>query len=185
MRVASASKHHPLHSRRRAVRLPFGTQRFLAAFEGLEGGFAIGASIIAGLSFAGMERPALIAAAIVGLIVNGFNASAVKYSSEHYLDQLDGREKKNTVRAYFVPAAIEFVSYFVISFIGVLPLLFFESLTLAVAFSVATTLLTLFAAGWWRGYLLHMSAFKNGLEASLLGGAIIAFGCLAGILLHT
>ena len=75
--------------------IPFGAERFLAAFEGFEGGFAIGAGVIAGMSFASVSREILIMTAVVSIIVNGFNSASVKYSSEHYMDELDGREERN------------------------------------------------------------------------------------------
>ena len=107
MRISSSSAHHPLHSRRRRVRLPLGTQRFLAAFEGFEGGFAIGASIVVALAFAKLPMHLLLLTAIISIIVNGFNNASVKYSSEHYLDELDGREKRSPFQAYFIPAFLE------------------------------------------------------------------------------
>ena len=184
MRVSSTSKHHPRSSQRRVIKLPFGTQRFLAAFEGIEGGFAIGASMVAGLSLAGMERPVLITTAVVSVMVSGFNAAAVKYSSEHYLDELDGREKTKAFRAYFIPAAIEFVSYFAISFISILPLLLLKDLPLAVNLSVAMTLIILFAAGWWRGFLLRLHPVRDGTETCILGACIILVGVISGLVIH-
>src|SRR5690349_14119942 len=95
LKITPASKHHPLHSKRRNVKLPLGTQRFLAAFEGIEGGFAVGASIVLALAMGGLERHLLLTTAIVSIVVSGFNSASVKYSSEHYLDELDGREKQS------------------------------------------------------------------------------------------
>ena len=77
---------------RHITNIPLGAEKFLAVFEGLEGGFAIGAGVLAGLSFAGLDRKILLMTAVVSIIVNGFNSSAVKYSSEHYIDELDGHE---------------------------------------------------------------------------------------------
>ncbi len=184
MRIASTSRHHPLSHQRRRLNIPFGAQRFLAAFEGFEGGFAIGASILVGLSFAGLERHLLISAALVSIIVNGFNTASVKYSSEHYLDQLDGREKKSPFRHYFMPAFIEFVAYFAISLLSIVPLLLVANLQLAIAASCVATLVILYAAGWWRAYMLHMPRWRDALETTILGGGIILVGLLAGFILH-
>ena len=184
-KITSISKHHPLHSRRRTVRLPLGTQRFLAAFEGIEGGFAVGASIVVALGLAGLDRHLLLVTAIVSIIVNGFNSSSVKYSSEHYLDELDGREKKSAFRHYFIPSFIEFVCYFSISFISVLPLIFVDDVRLAVGVSIAITLLLLFLAGYWRGYMLRTSGMRDGIETLVLGVGIIAVGLVSGIVVHS
>lgn len=184
MRIASSSKHHPLHSRRRIVRLPLGTQRLLAAFEGFEGGFAIGTSIIIALSFASHNRTTLLLTAIISIVVSGFNNASIKYSSEHYLDELDGRETKHPMRNYFVPAFIEFVSYFAISFITVLPLIFISAIPAAIGVSAILTLLLLFAAGYWRAYILHMHRFRDGFEALVLGAGIMLVGLASGLVVH-
>lgn len=183
-RISSSSKHHPLHVRRRHVSVPLGAQRFLAAFEGFEGGFAIGASIVVALSFAGTDRHLLLVTAIVSIIVNGFNNASVKYSSEHYLDELDGREKKSAFRHYFIPSLIEFVCYFAISFISIIPLVFIQEMATAVAASVALTLVILFAAGYWRGYMLQMSRWRDAVETTVLGLGIITVGIISGYTLH-
>lgn len=183
-RIASSSKHHPLHVRRRHVSIPLGAQRFLAAFEGFEGGFAIGTSIIIALSFAGTDRNLLLVTAIVSIIVNGFNNASVKYSSEHYLDELDGREKKSPFQHYFIPSMIEFVCYFAISFISIIPLLFIVDTFQAVALSVAITLVILFTAGYWRGYLLQMSRWRDALETTVLGLGIIMVGLISGYVIQ-
>lgn len=184
MRLASTSIHHPLHKRRRALKVPLGAQRFLAAFEGFEGGFAIGASILVGLSFAGLDRNLLVSAALVSIIVNGFNTASVKYSSEHYLDQLDGREKRSPFKHYFMPAFIEFVAYFTISFLSIIPLLTIDDTQLAIWLSCIATLVILFAAGWWRAYMLRMPRWRDALETVILGGGIVLVGLISGYILH-
>lgn len=184
-KISSASKYHPLHKRRRAVRLPLGTQRFLAAFEGIEGGFAVGTSIVVALSIAGMDRHLLLTTAIVSIIVSGFNTSSVKYSSEHYLDELDGKEKKSAFKHYFVPSLLEFICYFLISFLSVVPLMLIKSTLLAVLISVSVTLLLLFSAGYLRGFMLHMNGVRDGFETFLLGGGIIVVGVISGIAVNS
>lgn len=184
MSLPASSRHHPIAPRRRALELPFGAQRFLAAFEGLEGGFAIGASIIVALSFTGLDRHILLTTALISIIVSGFNSASVKYSSEHYLDQLDGREKRSPFKHYFIPAFIEFSAYFAISFVSVVPLIFVDNLQAAIAWSCVTTLVTLFCAGWWRAYILRMPKLRDALETTILGGGIILVGLISGFVLH-
>lgn len=184
-KIAAASKHHPLHSRRKKVHLPFGAHRFLAAFEGIEGGFAVGTSIIVALSFAGISKELLLVTAVVSIIVSGFNSSSVKYSSEHYLDQLDGREKKSAFKYYFMPSLIEFICYILIGFLVILPLLVVPAITLAVIVSVLVTLVLLFVAGYFRGYMLHMNSMKDGIETMLMGLGIVAVGLVSGLVIHT
>lgn len=184
MHIQTAARKRLLKAKRRKLHLPFGTQRLLALLEGLEGGFAIGASIIVGLSFANLEKRVLIISAAIGILVSGFNSAVVKYSSEHYEDELDGSEKRNGFRYYFAPAAIEFISYLTISVVTLLPLLIINDLYLAMALCCLITLAMLFAAGYWRGFLMKLHPAKDGLEMLSLGAGIILMGAITGYLLH-
>lgn len=184
LKLSSMSPHHPLYARRRVLRrVPFGSGRFLAALEGIEGGFAIGTSIVVALSLAGLSKEVLLLTAVVSIVVSGFNSASMKYSSEHYLDELDGREKRSATRHYFLPALIEFVCYFMLSFMAVLPLLLIRDVTLAVAVSVVVTLTMLFIAGFWRGHVLRMNRLRDAFEAFTLGVGIILVGAISGLLL--
>ena len=184
LKISTSSRYHPLHSRRRVIKVPLGAQRFLAAFEGFEGGFAIAASIVVALSFTGLSRQALLTTALISLIVNGFNSASVKYSSEHYLDELDGREKKSAFKHYFVPAFIEFICYFAISFLSIVPLIMVYPTVLAVAVCVGLTLLLLFFAGFWRGFILRTHSWSDAIETTLLGAGIILVGLVSGWIVH-
>lgn len=162
-------------------RIPFGADNFLSVLEGVEGGFAIFAGIIIGLSLEGVDRRLLIITAGISIIVNAVNASAVRYASEHYLDELDGRENRPKLTGYLVPALIEFLVYGIASAISILPLLFIESDFLAVASMVTTTLIILFSIGWYRGnLLLGTHRVRDGLEVAGIGLLIIAVGAGSG-----
>ena len=185
LKITTASRHHPLHSRRRTVRLPMGTQRFLAAFEGIEGGFAIGSSIIVALALAGLDRNLLLTTAVISILVSGFNSSSVKYSSEHYLDELDGREKRSSFRHYFIPSLIEFICYGILSLVAIVPLIVLSNVALAVSLSVGITIAMLFIAGFLRGYMLRTKPLKDGVETAALGVGIVAVGLVSGLLVNS
>jgi len=185
MKIASTSPHHPLHRQRRKLAIPFGAQRFLAAFEGFEGGFAIGTSIVVALSFVGIGRTLLLYTAIISIIVNGFNSASMKYTSEHYMDELDGHEKKNEFKYYFLPALVEFIAYFAISFFAIVPLILLTNTLHALWLTVIVTLVILFAAGYLRGYMLRTSRLRDAIEATVLGAGIILVGVISGYILHT
>ena len=182
-KISATSKHHPLYARRRSIVVPMGAQRFLAAFEGFEGGFAIGSSIVVALALAGLDLHLLLVTAVVSIVVNGFNNASLKYSSEHYLDELDGREKRSPFREYFLPALIEFISYFAISFVSIVPLLLINDIHVAVWMSVIITLVILFAAGYFRAFMLHAPRMRDAIETALLGAGIIIVGVISGIIL--
>ena len=173
-----------LFSKQKHHKIPFGTERFLAVFEGIEGGFAIGAGVIAGMSFAGVSREILIMTAILSIIVNGYNSASVKYSSEHYLDELDGREEKSPFRDYFIPAAIQFASYIAISIVSIIPLFLMDSVNHAVIYSCVITVVILLIAGYYRAAILNMPRWRDALEIAILGSGIIAVGFVSGWIIH-
>lgn len=160
--------------------IPLGADNFLSVLEGIEGGFAIFVGIVVGLSFQNISHDLLIATAVIGMVVNAFNSSAVRYASEHYIDEIDGREKRNKLRAYFIPALVEFLTYTLVSLIAVIPLLVLVDSFSAIASSIVMTLLILFAAGWYRGKLFGRHARRDGFEMAGLGVAIILVGAAAG-----
>lgn len=160
--------------------IPFGPNNFLSILEGIEGGFAIFVGIIAGLYFQNIDHDLLIVTGVIGLVVNAFNSSAVRYASEHYIDELDGHEKRDKLRAYFIPAFVEFVTYALVSLIAVIPLLLIQDSLTAIISSIAITLVILFLAGHYRGRLLGRHAVRDGIELAGIGVAIIIVGALAG-----
>ena len=165
--------------------VPLGAPNFLSIFEGVEGGFAIFAGIVLGLSFGHAGRNVLIVTAIISIVVNAINSSVVRFSSEHYIDELDGRENHNWIRSYLFPAAVEFVVYMIVSVVSLLPLLLIDDLWTAVISMCAVTVVILFAAGFYRGRLLLRRGLKDGVEMVLGGLAIMLAGLGAGWALTT
>lgn len=185
MHVHDAAYKRKLRHRRRQLHLPFGAQNLLAILEGVEGGFAIGAGLAAGLIFATVDRRLLLITITTSLLINGFNNAAVKYASEHYTDELDGHEKKHPIRHYLAPAAYEFATYAIVSFIAIIPLLLIPDVVQGTLACIYLTLIILFAAGWWRGHVMaRHHRLRDGMEVFLLGGLIIVLGTLSGYLLH-
>ena len=164
--------HYPIHHHSQ--------KRLLGFIDGLEGGFAIFAGIVAGLSFATASRTVLIATALIGILVNAVNAATIRYSTEHYYDELDGHEKRSKFRAYFIPSLIEFALYVCVSVVAIIPLIIIKSLVLAIAIMITVCLVILFVAGALRGATLGRHAVRDGFEL-MVGGSIMIFcGALAG-----
>jgi VIT1/CCC1 family predicted Fe2+/Mn2+ transporter len=167
--------HYPIHRHEQ--------KRLLGFIDGLEGGFAIFAGIVVGLSFATTNRSVLILTAMIGIMVNAVNAATIRYSTEHYVDELDGHEKQSRTRNYLFPAIIEFLLYILVSFLAVLPLLLVTSLPVAITIMITVCLVILFSAGAIRGATLGNHPVKDGIELTVGGIIMIAFGALAGWLL--
>lgn len=170
------TRHHRKH-------IPFGADNFLSVLEGIEGGFAVFAGIVVGLYFQDVSRELLITTAVISLIVSAFNSSAVRYATEHYIDEVDGHEKRDKLKAYFVPSLVEFATYALVSLIAATPLLVVKDTLTAIVLTCLTTVLLLFGAGWYRGRLFGRHAVRDGLELAGLGTAIIGVGVVAGWIL--
>ncbi|MGE5313047.1 MAG: VIT1/CCC1 transporter family protein [Acidobacteriota bacterium] len=171
--------HH--HTRR----LPLGAERFMALFEGIEGGFAIAAGVIAGLSFGGLDKHALILTAIVSILVNGFNSASVRYSSDTYMDDVDGIKSTQPFRDYVVPSLLQFAAYIIVSLVSILPLFLVPDLNLAVLYCCVFTLVILLISGYWRASLLDGARWHEGLETAALGLGIILVGTFSGMISHS
>lgn len=164
----------------KARKLPLRPGNLLSVFEGLEGGFAIFTGVVAGLSFTTSNRHLLIMTGIISILVSGFNSSAVKYSSEHYADELDGHEKHKVFQNYLLPAIIEFAVYVGVCLVVLLPLLFIDSLFFAVLGCIILTLFVMTIAGYYRGRLLRTHPMRDAKELFLIGFGIIAVGIVTG-----
>ena len=112
------------------------------------------------MSFVSLDRNVLFATAIVSAIVNGYNSASFKYSSEHYIDRLDGRETKHPFRRYFGPAVCQFISDLIISVVSLIPLFLMGNMPNAIVYSYLITLAILFVVGYYRAYLLNMPRWR-------------------------
>ncbi len=164
--------HYPIHHHSQ--------KRLLGFIDGLEGGFAIFAGIVVGLSFATNNRQVLVATALLGILVNAVNAATIRFSTEHYYDELDGHEKHNKLKAYLLPSLIEFGLYVVVSLLAIVPLLIISNLTHAIMAMVLLCLVILYIAGAVRGATLGQHAVRDGIELMIGGSIMIACGALAG-----
>lgn len=165
-------------------RIPFGARYFLAGLEGIESSFAVGVAILVGLLFVEADRYSLITTLIVSLLVQGYNNAALKYSSEHYMDELNGRTSSHPLRVYAIPAAIEFIPHVLISAVIVWPLLVIRDPLLAVLICGLVTLIVLFLAGFYRGRILGRRGLYDAVETTTLGIGIILMGGVSGYILH-
>lgn len=165
---------------RRSRHIPTGPDNFLSVLEGIQGGFAIFTGIIAGLSFQVKSHDLLLLTGLITVMVSAFNSSVVRYSTQHYIDELDGHEKRNKFKNYTLPALVEFVIYVLVSLIVLLPLILLENVGWAIVMCSALTLLVLFAAGYYRGWLLRTHPLRDAIELSFFGAMIIVVGALAG-----
>lgn len=162
--------------------IPFGASTLLSIFEGIEGGFAISSSVMLGLLFANLDsKLALIVTAVISIVVNGFNSAAVKYTSQHYMDEVDGKEDKQP-HNYLAPSIIQFTSYTIISILCVLPVIFIDNTQMGVFITCGATLLVLFIAGVVRGAILESKSLRDGLETTLMGAGIMVVGLVSGII---
>ena len=176
MRHFKYERHHK--------KISYDSNIFLAAFEGVEGAFAISAGIIAGLTFSNSSHEIILTTAIVSTLVNGFNSASIKYSTEHYLDEMDGKETNHKIRKYLLPSLVHFIAYFIISFVSLIPVILLKNVDNAIIYICLFTILILFIFGFWRASKIGARRFRDGIETALLGTGIILIGALSGLIVH-
>lgn len=154
-------------------------------FQGLEGGFAVFSAILAGLIFLNKDQKVLITTGVIGILVSAFNSSVVRFNTEHFNDEADGREKKSAWKNYYFPAILEFLMYVLVCLFLLIPLFVFDSINNAIIACCVLTIIFLFIVGCYRGYIVRGKLLRDGYELAFSGLAIILVGAMSGFVLSS
>lgn len=167
----------------RKRKLPRKRASVLSIIEGAEGGLAIFAGILVGLSFDVTERSILIMLALLGIFASAIHASATIYLDQEMDDEIDGVRNHHPFRDYFLPGLKVFAVYIASAGLAALPLVVIPDHTWAVVSTVAVTFGFLFGAGWYRGMTMKdRQPLSSALAACLLGLVVISASAVIGLL---
>lgn len=169
---------------RKFARLPFDREYFMALFSGFEGGLATTAAIAAGLLITTADIAIVITTATISFIVQAFNGSIGKFSSERTSDELDHQDVLHGFKKPVINASLQFAAHVAMGIIVLLPILYIDDQTDAMLVSIAVTLLLLLILGGYKGFVVGKRALPEALQQVGLGSMIIIAGILAGYLLR-
>lgn len=148
---------------------------------GVEDSLVSTVGLLSGIALASVPQQTIFLTGVVLIFVEAFSMSAGAYLSEASAEELSDQkviQNDTSVGA----GLIMFISYFVAGFIPLFPYLVFPTAT-ALFVSIAASLGALFLLGLISGTLSKRRVLKSGLRMALVGGAAIAVGALAGMVL--
>ena len=170
---------------RQKTKLPFDREYFQSLFSGLEGGLATTTAIIVGLSLTTERRELIVTTAVISFLVQAFNSSVGRFSTEHTNDEIDRIESWKGYRKPVYNALLQFTSHVLVSLIVVLPFVFVANIVSAITMSVALTLCLLFFMGLYKGLIVKLHPARDAVELMLLGSLVISVGIVAGFMLDS
>lgn len=135
--------------------------------------------VIVGVSTGTNDKPVVILAGVVTILVEALSMGAGQYSSSKSVHQLD---KIDTFRVPFISGIIMFVSYFLAGLVPLIPILIFP-IEYARNVAIVAALLGLFLLGYYKGKIVKVSPFKSALEILAIGGIATAIGIVVGNIL--
>lgn len=147
---------------------------------GVEDGLVSTVGLLSGVAAAGVERETIVLTGVVLILVEGLSMGAGVFLSESSAQEY--AHSSEAVPQSLWASTIMFFSYFAAGFVPLFPYIFFPA-PLAFQLSIGFSLLALFALGAFSGKLSHRTMFKTALRMALIGGAAIAAGVGAGMLL--
>ncbi len=139
--------------------------------------------LLSGIDVAGASHQNIVATGIIYALVAGFSMAVGSFLSEQSAAEFKAKAEVGEGKA-IMGAVIIFVSFVVASFIPLVPYLIADT-NLELGFSIAFSIVTLFAVGIVSAHISKVSILKRAFTMVLLGGAAILIGVFAGKLIKT
>jgi VIT1/CCC1 family predicted Fe2+/Mn2+ transporter len=146
---------------------------------GVEDGLVSTVGLLSGIAIAGVDRETILLTGVVLIFVEGFSMAAGSFLSEASVEEMHGGV--DDTRGSIAAGTVMFASYFTAGLVPLVPYLVFD-VGQAFPFSVVCSVVALFLLGYWSGRSSH-TAWRKALRMTLVGGAAIFVGALAGSLL--
>ncbi|MDO8522842.1 MAG: VIT1/CCC1 transporter family protein [bacterium] len=137
---------------------------------------------LAGVSVGGASREIIILTGLVYTFVEAFSMAAGSFLSEEFAEDYEA-QKDLSNRKPLLGGLAMFVSYVLVSFIPILPYVFFEGAT-AIWISIILSMSALFIAGASVAKLSKIKPLKHGLKMVLLGGSATIIGIIVGKIIN-
>jgi VIT1/CCC1 family predicted Fe2+/Mn2+ transporter len=144
---------------------------------GVEDGLVSTVGLLSGIAIANVSRETILLSGVVLIFVEAFSMAAGSFLSESSANEFGGQREK-TLHDVLI-AVTMFVSYFVS---GLIPLSAYMVWPVDTAFmySIAFSVIALFALGAVSARFSRISVAKSGLRMVIVGGLAIAIGIAAG-----
>ena len=148
---------------------------------GVEDSLVSTVGLLSGVAVADVPRSTILLTGVILLLVEGLSMAVGSFLTEYSVEEYTHQKEKPTKRN-IVSGVIMFFSYFLSGFIPLSPYIFWP-VNIALGLSVTFSMISLFLLGVFGAKLSGTNILKDGFRMSLVGGAAIIVGMLAGNLL--
>jgi len=145
---------------------------------GVEDSLVSTVGLLSGVAAAGLSREAIIITGVILIFVEAFSMAVGSFVSEESAQEYV-KQSDVSARQPFMGGVVMFFSYFASGFIPLFPYSFME-VSLALKFSIALSLLSLFLLGLIQAKLSKTNELKHGIKMFLIGGTAVAVGVVIG-----
>jgi VIT1/CCC1 family predicted Fe2+/Mn2+ transporter len=132
--------------------------------------------VIVGVSTGTNDKPVVILAGVVTILVEALSMGAGQYSSSKSVHQV---EKSDSFRVPLISGVIMFVSYFLAGLVPLIPIIVFP-IDYARDVAIVAALAGLFLLGYFKGKIVKVSPLKSAIEIFIIGGVATAVGVVVG-----
>lgn len=136
--------------------------------------------LLAGLDVAGAPHQTLALTGIVYAFVEAFSMAVGNFLSEESAEEYESKADVAD-RPSIIAGAIMFITFVLAALIPLVPYLIFTT-GVALAASVAVSILALFTVGVVSARLARLPLLRRGTRMALLGGAAIIMGVVIGLI---
>jgi len=160
--------------------LPFDKEYFMALLAGTEGGLATTTAIVAGLMVGQTSREFIVTTATISFLVQAFNGSVGRFSSEHTDDEINHEDEKVGYKKPVLTAVLHFAAHVIMSVLVLLPIIYMTNEVSALISAIAISMALLLFLGIYKGRVLKVQPIRDAAELVILGALIICVGIIAG-----
>lgn len=146
---------------------------------GVEDSLVSTVGLLSGVALAGVTTATVVLTGVVLIFVEAFSMAAGEFLSEYETEQVEAGGSVSS-RTSLIASAIMFISYLISGFVPLSPYLFFTTSDAALPYSVGASLVALFVLGLVGAQVTQTAYLKHALRMTLVGGAAILVGVLAG-----
>lgn len=147
---------------------------------GLQDGLVSTTGVVIGISVGTNDKPIIVLAALVAVMVEATSMAAGQYSSEKAVHQLDKTGKHTD--SLILGALIMFFAYLIGGMFSIIPTLFFGQPE-AQLIAVLSAFTGLFLVGYLKGKLVEHHALRSAVELFIIGAVATVIGLVVGLYL--
>jgi VIT1/CCC1 family predicted Fe2+/Mn2+ transporter len=145
---------------------------------GVEDSLVSTVGLLSGVAASGLSRNTILLTGVVLIFVEAFSMGVGSLLSEHSVEEFE-KQGDVPLRKPLGGAIAMLISYLVAGLIPLLPYVFMET-PVAIFFSIALSLLSLFMLGALSAAYFRARVLRLGVEMLVLGGIAIALGVAIG-----